>query len=99
MNSYDDADRLEDLLHSMQESLGDNGHPAFREWAKDWFIAAHSSLAFLRNRLHDLEGWAQQVHDAIDGRPLPEHPDEAPARIARLRDNSIAALIDDLEKT
>lgn len=36
-------------------------------------------------RIHELETWAQQVTDAIDGRPLPSHPDSTPERIATLR--------------
>ena len=33
----------------------------------------------------ELRAWGQQVHDALDGRPLPKCPDEGPARIERMR--------------
>jgi predicted nucleic acid-binding protein len=33
----------------------------------------------------ELNQWAGWIHDALDGRPLPEYPDEAPKRIADLR--------------
>jgi hypothetical protein len=46
-------------------------------------VAALDALLAENQRLRD---WGQQVHDALDGRELPPHPDEAPARIQRLRD-------------
>jgi hypothetical protein len=40
----------------------------------------------LQTRLTELETWAQQVTDALDGRDLSPYPDEAPARIASLKE-------------
>jgi hypothetical protein len=39
----------------------------------------------LRAEVERLQQWAQQIHDALDGRQLPEYPDEAPMRIKQLR--------------
>lgn len=39
----------------------------------------------LEQQVAALQQWGQQVHDALDGKPLPEHCDEAPARITALR--------------
>jgi hypothetical protein len=41
----------------------------------------HSVISGLEVRIAELERWGRQVHDALDGRPLPECSDEAPARI------------------
>lgn len=45
---------------------------------------ANAALDALLAHLAEAGRWGQQVHDALDGQPLPEHPDEAPARIAAL---------------
>jgi hypothetical protein len=41
--------------------------------------------------LAEIQRWAHQVHDALDGRPLPEYPDEGPARIKGLKEQLEAA--------
>lgn len=33
----------------------------------------------------ELQRWAHQIHDALDGRRLPEAPDEGPARVEALK--------------
>src|SRR6266576_340592 len=42
-------------------------------------------VAQLRAEVQQLRQWGQQIHDALDGRPLPECPGEAPVRIEQLR--------------
>lgn len=42
------------------------------------------------DELNELKAWARQVTDALDGRPLPESPDQSPARIVALREQEVS---------
>jgi hypothetical protein len=67
-----------------------------RKLAEDTLAKYHSLTSLNERRLarellkalderDELRRWGQQIHDALDGRPLPEYPDDAPARIVALK--------------
>lgn len=70
--------------------VADPGTPEQRDRAQNRIIdtveRVEAELAAAVRRVSELEAWAQQVTDALDGRPLPEHPDATPARIAAARE-------------
>jgi hypothetical protein len=72
----DDFETVRDALHYYGDEIPNDP------------VALADALAALDRidaEVERLRAWGQQVHDALDGKPLPEHPDEAPARIERLR--------------
>jgi hypothetical protein len=56
----------------------------FEETAPVAYNLARELLEALDQR-DELQRWGEQIHDALDGRPLPEYPDHAPARIVALK--------------
>lgn len=59
------------------------------ENAHIWERLYAANVNALEAEVAQLRAWGQQVHDALDGKPLPELPDEAPARIAQLRADNL----------
>jgi len=94
-------DRLEAELIHLNYELGVADYPGKKE-----LVAEVERLRANQERLREaidaehaeaerLRAWGKQVHDALDGKPLPEYPDEAPARIERLR--KVAGRVIDLQ--
>src|SRR5947207_4569136 len=71
--------RVESRQHELEARLS---HTELnRAIAAEGHQSAVAERDALKARLAELTTWAQQVTDALDGRPLPPLPDHSPARI------------------
>jgi uncharacterized protein YukJ len=75
---------------TIRTTLNKAYYSGFSEADRDEALAALDALLAENQQLRN---WAQQIHDALDGKKLPPHPDEAPARIQQLRD-ALAEIIE-----
>ena len=75
-NTAQAFDQLKQMVY-----MGDDAPPEFYLQLLD---SLRSRMERQEERIQELEGWGRQIHDALDGKPLPSAPSQAAARISNL---------------